>query len=294
MLRTHCVIAGVQRLLSQLNGCQPGLWCIHPLDSPPMASKGQLKTPTDRDHLTCRLCHESFKAITRSHLFFRHDLRSTTPVRDYKRRFNLRSAQSLATARRRKAVQVRRATSEGRRWTRDRLRTLVLRRAAHGEPVNVQAVRREHPVAPRAALKLYGGWDTLLRSVRLDPAKVRLRQNRTRAALIREGRSMARRGVDLSPGAIHRNFPAHEDAVLSRFETWDAYLRAIGQDPARHRKRRRWNRELVRRRILAFRRIPTTREIQRRDPGFHAAVGRYLGPWKKSVTDLGREYPSES
>jgi hypothetical protein len=259
-----------------------------------MAGKEHLKAPSDRDHVTCRLCRESFKAITRSHLFFRHDLRSTTPVLDYKRRFNLRSAQGLSTARRRKAVQVQRATSEGRRWTRDRLRTLVLRRTALGEPVNAQAVRREHPVAPRAARKLYGGWDALLRSVGLDPAKVRLRQKRTRTALIREGRSMARRRVDLAPGAIHRNFPAHEDAVLSRFDSWDAYLRAIGQDPARHRKRRRWNRELVRRKILAFRRIPTTREIQRSDAGFHAAVGRYLGPWKKAVTDLGREYPSNS
>jgi hypothetical protein len=259
-----------------------------------MASRGRLKTPSDRDHVTCRLCRESFKAITRSHLFFRHDLKSTTPVRDYKRRFNLRSAQSLATARRRKMVQVQRATSEGRRWTRDRLRSLVLSRAARGEPVNAQAVRLEHPVAPSAARKLFRGWDALLRSVGIDPAKVRLRQKRTQAALIREGRAMARRREDLSPGAIHRNFPAHEDAVLTRFDTWDTYLRAIGQDPARHRKRRRWNRELVRRGILAFRRIPTTREIQRRDPGFHAAVGRYLGPWKKAVTLLGLEYPSDS
>jgi hypothetical protein len=244
------------------------------------------------EYITCRLCRQCFRSITVTHLRFRHLWAFACPVQEYRRRFFLKSAESFRTHRLRRSVQDRRLRELGTRWTVSRLSVLIRRRKAAGQQINMMSVKMEIPAAVQAARRLHGGWDALLRTEGFDPARIRLRQRRTRAGLIREGRSMAARKEDMARGAIHRKHPGFEDAVLARWPMWDQFLLSIGENPARHRKRRRWNEAIVRQAILELPRIPSTREIQRSDPGLHAAAGRYLGPWKQTVQNLGRTYPS--
>lgn len=256
-----------------------------------MARMAGRKHGMKEEWIPCLLCRRIFRAITVSHLRRRHRWNSSQPVRDYKLRFGAKSSQSKATHRKRKVVQMDRCARLGTLWTRGRLASLLRVRRASGKPINRNAVRSALPAAIPAANRLYGDWDALLISLGFDPGRIRLRQQRTKAQLLREGREMLERGADMSPGSIHRTQPALEDAVLVRFGSWDAYLRALGEDPLDHRKRRRWNRDLVRRAILALPRIPPTRAIQRLDPALHAATGRYYGPWRTTVILLGRKYP---
>lgn len=242
--------------------------------------------------IRCLLCRRVFRAITVSHLRYRHHWKDSQPVLAYRLRFGASSSQSKATHRKRKAVQVDRCTRLGNLWTRGRLAALLRARSTAGKAINRNAVRAALPTAIPAANRLYGGWDMLLISLGFDPSRIRLRQQRTKPKLLREGHEMLQGGVDMSPGSIHRTHSAFEDAVLVRFGTWDAYLRALGEDPLDHRKRREWNKQLVRRAILALPQVPSTRAIQRQDPALHSATGRYYGPWRKTVILLGRKYPT--
>lgn len=257
-----------------------------------MARTAGRKRGVKEELIQCLLCRRRFRAITVSHLRRRHHWNEPQPVLAYKHKFGASSSQSKATHRKRKAVQIDRCTRLGNLWTRGRLAALLRARRSAGRPINRNAVRTALPAAIPTANRLYGGWDMLLISLGFDPGRIRLRQQRTKAKLLREGREMLQRRVDMSPGSIHRTQPALEDAVLVRFGTWDAYLRALGEDPLDHRKRKQWTRELVRRAILALPQIPSTRAIQRLDPALHSATGRYYGPWRSTVILLGRKYPT--
>jgi len=256
-----------------------------------MAKTPGRKRGVKDEGIQCLLCRRVFRAITVSHLRRRHHWVNSHPVLAYKHRFGPSSSQSKVTHRKRKAVQKDRCTRLGNLWTRRRLAATLRARRAAGKPINRNAVRAALPAAIPAANRLYGSWDLLLSSLGFDPGRIRLRQRRTKAKLLREGREMLRRGVDMSPGSIHRVHPALEDAVLVRFGTWDAFLLALGENPQAHRKRRRWDRELVRDAILSLPQIPSTRAIQRLDPALHSATGRYYGPWRTTVIRLGRRYP---
>jgi hypothetical protein len=256
-----------------------------------MAARRSLAHPVSGETVVCTLCQLPFRAITVSHLRFRHQWSSPEPVQLYKLRYPGWSSQSRTTRQKRRQAQIIRCTQLGTLWTEAKLVALLRTRLAAGKAINLQAVRKDIPSARRAAQKLFKGWDAFLRSQGIDPARIRLRKRRTRAGLLEEGRALLRLNEDLSARAVHRNHPAFEDAVLARFRSWDAFLIAIGEDPSRHRKRRRWTLALVRRAIRTMPRVLRTREVQRADLSLHAAAGRYIGPWKKAVEECGRVYP---
>lgn len=244
------------------------------------------------DFVTCRLCGKALLWVTPSHLMGPHGWTTPHPQEEYKRRFGVARTDCLRTARKRERHSALALALRGRLWSRERLRGLVRDRLRRGLPVNLGAVERECPTAPREAVRFFGGWTGLLEDCGLKVEEILLRRRWTPSAVLAAVRAAGRRGEELSDAAARSRDPGLHAAAISRFGSWDGALRAAGLDPSRFRRYRRWSREGV---IDAIRRIRGPlgqRAVRVADPSLIVAGRRFFGTWVRAVRAAGRPYPA--
>jgi hypothetical protein len=119
----------------------------------------------ERDEITCKLCGQQFRAISQSHLRYRHGWDDEHPIVLYKQKFHLRHAHCAET---RELIGERnreRLTQAGMIWSPARFKAAV--RELH------QRVQRGLPYAfdsllVRTGRKLYGSWRKAVRAAGVD------------------------------------------------------------------------------------------------------------------------------
>lgn len=183
------------------------------------------------DRIVCLLCGEEFRAISFSHLRFKHDFDGEHPVEDYKARFGLRVASCSETCESKREVQVRRFRRLGRHWTRTRIVFEIRRRASEDKPLS-----RTHapPALVDAACRMFGKWDAALRAAGLDPMEHRLMGVWNEARLVEEMHQLASRRERLSSKWVLDNRPDLHGAATRIAGNWTSALRRAGLDPAEH------------------------------------------------------------
>lgn len=246
--------------------------------------------PGEEESVRCRLCRRDFKAVSISHVRYRHGI----DLQEYVERFPGANIASAGT-RRRLADRVRAYLErQGRRWTKARVRDEVLRRWRRSFPLNAQSAYRGARDLYEAACSLFGSWDRTLRAAGLRPIEVR-RNRRWDARLVLREISNAHRAGELKYGArFLRRRPELAQAAVRTFGSWraalsEAGLRSLAPPPTRWTRREVVAR--IRRRAERGESL-SSRQVARHETALWNAARRLFAvPWCDLVRRLGYAYP---
>ncbi|WP_428937671.1 hypothetical protein [Fontivita pretiosa] len=136
------------------------------------------------------------------------------------------------------------------RWTRQRIIALIKQARRDGQDLHWGAVIRRGDQLSRAAFaavqpRLFGSWVRALHAAGLDADQISLYRSWNRDLIVFELRARAQQREAMNSGALQRDDPGLHAAAIRHFGSYDQALRAARLDPAVHRQRRRWTRQLV-------------------------------------------------
>lgn len=237
----------------------------------------------DRDAILCRLCRSSFRAIIATHLVKRHGFAVEHPVQDFKKRFGLPVAISSATASLKRASIRRHHERVGSAWDRERVRRHMRRRARKQQPLNLKAVERDDPRLLKAAVRIYGAWDTALLDCGLQPRNIRLARVWTRELVVRAIRARNRAGEALNACAIKDDDRGLLQAAINRFGSWNSALESAGVSVWNAQRRHHWTREDTLREVGALRGRVTWRQAFKHHRALWGAACRFFKSWRHAV-----------
>lgn len=158
------------------------------------------------DFILCRLCRHPYKAITPTHLLWKHRLDSEA----YAERFPKAPFMAPQTRRNLTESIIGVWERQGRHWTEERVVRAVTSLRSRGEALHALAVKSRLPDLFGAGIRLYGSWDEVLRAAGLEPDTVRRRKIWTEEALARFLRRAKQQGL-LKYGARFRR--SHGDVI---------------------------------------------------------------------------------
>lgn len=243
------------------------------------------RTGEGEDHVTCRLCHRPFRMLTKSHLVKAHEFQSRNPLREYKEKYGLTRVRSLNTIRAQRRSLIACYVQQGRRWTKARIVTEVRKFLRSGAPFSSSELALRFGSLRKVTARSFGSWNRLVRACGLDPARVKRPRRWTKAAILRTIRA-------LKHNRLNRKSATKVDsglvnAAASKFGTWDSALRAAGRDPARVRKIRHWDPDLVLKEIRRSVRGRYRQEVLRTCPALVAIAAFYFGNWPTAMDFAG-------
>lgn len=184
--------------------------------------------------VTCRHCRKEFRAITAPHLRKAHDYRGEHPVRDYKRRFNLKHAECAEVGQLRSESADQSWEKRGRHWTRKRLIAEIRRMHKAGESLRFTVV---HPRLRGPANRLFGSWQNAVEAAGFNYDGLLLVRRWTPEKVVAAIRKLADEGLPLNLTYVKRHDPALALAARRHFPvSWGKALRAAGFDPVAHKK----------------------------------------------------------
>jgi hypothetical protein len=174
----------------------------------------------DRDIVTCRLCGKQFRAISFSHLLYRHGWEDDHPVVLYKEKFHLRHAKCAETRKllsKRNRERLRRA---GVIWSPTRFKAAVRQlyeRVQSGKPY------RADNLLVRTGRKLYGSWRRAVRAAGVDYEELTGRTVWTSSRIVRDiraiGRSRRQHAVQVPKRLL--------EVAERRFGSWQKAVEAV-------------------------------------------------------------------
>ena len=170
------------------------------------------------------------------------------------------------------------------RWTKQSIIRLIKEARRNGEDLHWSAVTlRRDPLGLAAfaslQLRLFGRWDKALQAAGLDADDVAIYRKWDRHSILFELRGLARDREPLNSGAIQKADPGLHAAAVRHFGTYDGALLAAKLEPADHRQRRSWTKELVLKELKSLHRgkSPTTMEMRQRHSALYGAATRLFG-----------------
>lgn len=173
------------------------------------------------DSIRCRLCGETFRLITPTHLRSRHRWTSENPGLAYKERFSLDSVWCRASRRAMSASLVAAHDRRGRLWTRERL-IAKLRRL---RSARFRDVLRAAPKVYWTAQRLFGSWKAACRAAGLPRERWDRWPEWTRARVLDELRDRDAVAWSAAPPPLYW-------AAQRLFGSWKRALKAAGLPPA--------------------------------------------------------------
>ncbi len=245
------------------------------------------------EYILCRWCRHAFKAITPSHLRWKHH-RSFDA---YTERFP--SAPLFAPDTLRIIAQSIIANWErlGRHWTGDQVKAAVRTLKASGHPIHALAVKTGKPRLFGAGVRIFGSWSETLREAGVDPASVRRRVPWDEETITKALKEAKRAGLLRKGSQFRKTHSGLIQATAARWGSWSAGLRAAGLSPLRP-PTVRWTLQEVRRRIQD--RIRTGKsilaaEVHAHAPALKSAAQKLFGKhWSDVVRELGYAYPGRN
>jgi hypothetical protein len=234
----------------------------------------------DPDVIVCKLCGKQFRAISTSHLRYRHGWDGDHPGLDYKEQFRLRytfcdDTRALMSDRTHE-----RMTRAGLVWTPARFKAAV--RALH-KRVRANKPYEVDDVLVRAGRRLYGSWRKAVQAAGYDYEELTGRVVWTKARIFHEIRAIARsRRTRATP------VPAKLREVAERqFGSWQHAVEAAGFDYDRFTKVRMLMgpKEL----LTAIRKLARERQAgehtgPRAPTSFYDSARQHFGSWEAAVS----------
>ena len=121
-----------------------------------------------------------------------------------------------------------------------------------------------------------------MRAAGTDPAQVRRYEAWDKQKIIRHIKQRAKAGQDLNSKAMQEQDCKLFNAALKRYEGWDGALKAAGINPEKIYKRRRWDRERIKRDVTALWRKGTdlaAPHMRKFHSALYSAACKYFGSW---------------
>jgi len=170
----------------------------------------------------------------------------------------------------------------------------ILRRECMGLPLNQGTVIQEDHRLQRAALRLFGQWDTALQATGIDPTRVRRARKWDWMAVVRRIQQLARQGKPLNSAAVQRSEAPLVAAAFRYFPSWNDALLAAGMDPDRWRKQpAAWTRDRVVRTILGIQarggKLNSAAVVASKDATVIGPAVRLYGSWDKALRAAGMD-----
>ena len=237
------------------------------------------------DHLLCKLCKSAFKAISWSHLWFVHCFRGEHPIQDYKSRFRLKTARSLATRKLLRRLH-RQWHERNRVVAAAAILTEIRERNRKGLPVNGAAFPRSVYLNARA---WFGSWGAALARCGIRHGDVRRNNFWTKERVKKAIVDRYRNGERLDGFAVVREFPSLINAAMRFAGSWERAIRSCGLDYDKIRRYRKWSRKAIIRylRERHSRGLPLNRSAVARDLDVTEAAIRNFGTWEAALEASG-------
>src|SRR5687767_3915370 len=125
--------------------------------------------------------------------------------------------------------------------------------------------------------RLFVSWDRELHGAGLDEDEINQNRKWDKNGIVFELKGRFRDSEPLNSGAVQKEDPGLHAAAVRHFGSYDNALRAAKVDPAKIRRRQRWSKEEVDRRLKAFSRKHeiTDAALRGTDPALYGAVLRF-------------------
>lgn len=148
------------------------------------------------------------------------------------------------------------------RWTKAGIVKLIKQGKRKSLDLHWSAVTRRRDDLGRAAFaslqpRLFGSWDRALHAAGLDAEDISRYRRWDRNTILFELKQLSRDEQPMNSGAVQKSAPGLHAAAVRHFGNYDSALMAAKLDPSRIRRRRKWNKKAVVRRL---------RELHARDP----------------------------
>ncbi len=242
------------------------------------------------DFILCRWCRKAYKAITPTHLFWKHH----RSYQAYAERFPNAPLFAPETLRVIADEIIANWERQGRHWTKERVKETIQALQADRNPLHALAVKTRQPKLYGASVRIFGSWNGALHEADIDPLTVRRRTawtTKSIALALQEAKKSGR----LRHGAhFRRKHSGLVQATSQRWGSWRAGLIAAGLTPLRPppvlwtlKEVRRQIQERVRRgeSLLAS-------EVHTHAPALRSAAQKLFGKhWSDIIRDLGYSYP---
>lgn len=246
--------------------------------------------PGEEESVRCRLCRRDFKAISFSHVRYRHGI----DLAEYLERFPRTNISSAGT-RQKLSDRVRaHLERQGRLWTKARVKDETLRLWRQRRHLNAQTVYREARDLYEAACSLFGSWDKALRAAGLRPIDVRRNRKWSPREVVRVIREVQRAGQLKYGSKLLRRRPELVQAAVKAFGSWRAALSEAGLESLAPPPTRWTRREVIARirRRAERRESLLSKEVVRHETALWKAARRFFGePWCDLIRRLGYLYP---
>lgn len=201
-------------------------------------------------------------------------------------------------------------------WTPDEILHELRRRAARDKPARCRSAIRPSSFV-RACTRVFGSLDEAANAAGIDPEKIghRLhppgrrrsittgnntapsddrpfgrRQCLNRAEIIKSLLRMEADGLPLNHSAVLKHDSHLHRSTLRVFGKWEKAMRAIGKDPAKIRRHRKWSHQAIIRRIQTLDREGkplNSSAVQRTEATLVSAADRWFGSWNEALWAAG-------
>ena len=172
------------------------------------------------------------------------------------------------------------------KWTGERITHAIGQAREAGVDLSWTSIskNRDYSGMAYAAIRSsrFGSWDGALRAAGIDPAGVRRYESWSEAKVIQRIKERAQEGRDLNSKAMQQQDCKLFNAALKRYESWEAALKAAHVNPELVYKRRRWDRERIKRDIGALWCNGTDLAapyMRKHHSALYSAACKYFGSW---------------
>jgi len=172
------------------------------------------------------------------------------------------------------------------KWTRERIVDAIREAHDSGEDLSWTSVTndRRYSALAYAAIRdnQFGSWDDALRAAGIAPETVRRYEAWNEDKILRRIKERRRAGKALNSKAMQDEDSKLFNAALNYFGGWDKALSAAGIRPETVYKRRRWNRDIIRKEILELHEAGedlAAPNMRRHHSSLYSAACKYFGTW---------------
>jgi enamine deaminase RidA (YjgF/YER057c/UK114 family) len=172
------------------------------------------------------------------------------------------------------------------KWTPDRIIESIQEAAEAGADLSWTSVTNDERYSALAYAAIrenqFGSWDAALEAAGEDPADVRRYESWSEEKIIRRIQQRRKKDQPLNSKAMQEQDSKLFNAALNYFGGWDKALEAAGIDPSKVYKRRRWNKDVIKKEIKALDEQGedlAAPNMRRNHSPLYSAACKYFGTW---------------
>ena len=228
-------------------------------------AKRRIPNPNERQFVRCRICSRYYRAITWTHLRSKHGMK----LGEYRQEFGLRYLHSDGLRSLVSAIHI--------RWTRKLVIEQLQQRRRRGKSLAYMKVERESGNLARAAIRLFGSYETAVRAAGYDYRKLYplpAQRKWTDDRILKKIRKYHREKRRLNAGSVVKYDAALCSAARNYMGSWAAAVERAGISYERIRVRQQWTKATI---LQALRHHYRRKNLGRLPDKLRSAAGLHFG-----------------